>query len=114
MFRFVIALLAAFGLGALIFGGNAATATGLLLLAPLFFIFKVMLFFMLFGVISSAMWRGGGGRGPRPWARQHGWDRERGSGGTQRTMPTEEDRFEEWHRMAHAREEVDSWTSDEV
>ena len=23
--------------------------------------------------------------------------------------PTETDRFEEWHRLAHAREEVDSW-----
>ncbi len=114
MFRFVIAMLAAFGLGALIFGGNAATAAGLVLLAPLFFIFKVMLFFLLFGAISSAMWRGGRGPGPRRWAAHHGWHEADRSRSAERSTPSEEDRFEEWHRMAHAREEVDSWIADEA
>ena len=116
MFRFVVALLAAFGLGALIFGGNAATAAGLVLLAPLFFIFKVMLFFMLFGMISSAFWRRGGRPNRMRWQAYHphrGWTSSEDDEvvGTSRT---ETDRFEEWHRMAHAREEVESWTNDEV
>ena len=114
MFRFVVALLAAFGLGALIFGGSAATAAGLVLLAPVFFIFKVMLFFMLLGAISSGFWSRGGPRRSR-WAGYRGargWEfdaREESDD----SAPQESDRFAEWHRMAHAREEVESWTPDE-
>lgn len=117
MFRFVVALLAAFGLGALIFGGNAASAAGLVLLAPLFFIFKVMLFFMLFGVISSAMWRRGGGPRRSHWHRYsgyRGWERSDSDEDAPSRNRGDTDRFEEWHRMAHAKEEVDSWTPDEV
>ena len=117
MFRFVIALLAAFGLGALVFGGNAATAAGLVLLVPLFFIFKVLLFVMLFGLVSSAIWGKGGRRHRSGW---HQYHYRRGSGAGASTDDAsgrrrdETGRFEEWHRMAHAKEEVESWTPDEV
>jgi hypothetical protein len=117
MFRFVIALLAAFGLGALIFGGNTVSVAGLVLLVPLFFIFKVMLFMMLFGLVSSAIW-GRGGRSPRPCWQSHRHHRSRGTGGSTDAASgragDETDRFEEWHRMAHAKEEVESWIPDEV
>lgn len=118
MFRFVIVILAAIGLGALIFGESPAAAAGLLLLVPLFFIFKVMLFFLFFGAISSAMWRRGGGGFGRG-SRHRGWhptwqQAAHREGEDVRTTQSPEDRFEEWHRMAHARDEVDSWAPDEI
>lgn len=113
MFRFVIAMLAAFGLGALVFGGNAATAAGLVLLVPLFFIFKLMLFFLLFGVVSSALWGRGRPRARGHWGPHHEWRRSSRSSSEER-RPSREEQFEAWHRMAHAREEVDSWAPDEM
>lgn len=115
MFRLVVAVLAAFGLGALVFGGAAATAAGLVLLAPLVFVFKVMLFVALFGAVSSALsarnsrprgsWQHSGSVQRRPW---HGDEQD------ERIRRSEVEQFEAWHRMAHAKEEVDSWTPDEV
>lgn len=108
--RFIIGALAVIGLVAL-FTGEAISVGGvaagfLWLLIPLFF-FKFMLFGMFFG--GRRMARGDWQGGP-PWMR----DREGGDWRPQREQEREErpDRttdFEEWHRMAHAREEVDSW-----
>jgi hypothetical protein len=130
MFRFAVAVLAVIGLVSLIGGASAfAVGIGWLVLAPLLFVFKIMLFFMIFGAIAQAVSHRGGsswGRGwdhRRPHMRGHGWDRGR-SRSTSRVdrygrssarsergddRPADEERFEEWHRMQHARREVDSW-----
>lgn len=120
MFRFAVAVLAAFGLGALIFGGidTAAAGFGLLVLAPIFFIFKMFLFLALFGMISRAMWRRDSGHN-RPFIRSdwHNHYRRHRSGSTGESRPdrvSEGDRLDEWHRMSHAKDEVESWTNDEV
>ena len=51
MFRFVIAVLATIGLASLLFGGAVGVGW---LLAPFVIAFKIMFFFMIFGIISSA------------------------------------------------------------
>jgi hypothetical protein len=131
MFRFAIAVLAVVGLVSLL-GSASAAAVGIgwLVLAPLVFVFKIMLFFLIFGAIAQAVsHRGGPGRG-RGWDHRRnrtwgpGWDRSRSrstsrahrSGRTspardesEDNRPADEERFEEWHRMQHARKEVDSW-----
>lgn len=98
----IILILAIIGLASL-FGataGTAFTALGAVLLIPIF-LFKL---FLLFGVLGFFA---------RRWG--HGWDgpRHRQSWRRRERSPREErsgtDRFEEWHRLAHAKEEVDSW-----
>jgi hypothetical protein len=108
--RFIIGALAVIGLVALVSGEAIAVggvATGFLwLLVPLFF-FKFMLFGMFFG--GRRMARGDWQGGP-PWMRdrdRRDWRPERGDHTEDRPDRTAD--FEEWHRMAHAREEVDSW-----
>ena len=108
MFRFLIAALAVVGLVSLFSSGASAAATGagFLLLFPLLLLAKIMFFVILFGFIGRGVSR----RGPsRNWPAWGGWDRpsHKGENGKKR-----EDDFEEWHRMAHAKEEVNSWIED--
>lgn len=104
VFLFVVAVLvfAAIGVGSVLGPG-----LGALLLLPFLF-FKVALFMMFFGFIGRRMYAG-----RRMWE----WDEPRWQGRSRprresRESRSDEDRFEEWHRMAHAREEVDGWVSD--
>ena len=88
MFRFVFALFAAVALASLFVGGGDA-----FLLAPFLLFGKFLFVMMLFGVV-------GGG-----FARSRRWEPQPPAGPA---APTDEE-FDEWHRMAHAREEVDGW-----
>ncbi len=116
-------LLVGFGvlIGAAAFGG--ADAIGGLVTAPLAvlgFMFQVLLFFLLFGLVMRLLvggrrspigyWSGPArGRWPDGAVRhRHGWC----GGGPRDDAATEpeSDRFDEWHRMAHARKEVDDHT----
>ena len=96
--RLVLVVLAVIGLIAVLDGvlGSALAGLGLLLLVPVI-LFKLFLIMMIIGFIGRKAW---------------GWDghRHRSSGRRGETSrSSSEDRFESWHRMAHAREEVDSW-----
>jgi hypothetical protein len=110
MFRFAIAVLAAIGLGTLLFGGvtGLAVGAGWLLLAPLFFIFKIMLFVMIFGMFKAAFGHGRRQSARGPWGWRPSPDRpvERG--------PSSREQFQEWHNLEHARKEVDSWVEPEL
>jgi hypothetical protein len=120
MFRFLFLVLAGVGLGALIFG-EGSWGLGLLLLFPVLLLAKVAFILLLFGFFGRMMWHRGrpGWRGPSEWhaPRREGppsWQRPRwGDGGGEAGPAGDEARFEEWHRMAHAREEVDSWAPEE-
>ena len=97
-------------IGATLAGGSAATAGWLA--APFLvvgLIFKIAFFFLLLGFVARAFggrrhWEKAGG----PWseeARQH-WQKRHGASEDGKShLPS--DRFDEWHRMAHARKEVD-------
>jgi len=111
MFRFAFLVLAGIGLGALLFGGanSAAAGVGFLALIPVFFFFKVLFIVMVFGMFARRRYSYRSGADFRPpWARGGG-SRRRSSSSQKEAGGTETDRFEEWHRMAHAKEEVDSW-----
>ena len=109
MFRFGIAVLAIVGLVSLLSGAAGwAVAGGLFLLAPVFFIFKIMFFLMMFGIFKAAFAHRRGYTSQGPW----GWRPRRPT--TRSEGPSEKDRFEEWHRMDHARQEVDSWVDPKV
>lgn len=84
---FALLVLALIGVGVL-FGAGVAVAAGIA--------FKVFFFLLLFGMFSKAARRHGG---HRRWDPSHGRDER----------PSSEERFEDWHRLAHAKEEVDSW-----
>ncbi len=116
-------LMVGFGLllGAALFGGVGAV--GSVVAAPflvLGFMFKVVLFFVLFGLVAR-MLAGCSKRDrrPRTWSgpNRGSWSDETRSPWSRRRPPSERDeeesrsdRFEEWHRMAHARQEVDDHT----
>ncbi len=112
MFRFLVGALALFGLASLLFGtAGAAAGFGLLVLAPLFLLFKLLFFVALFGFF----FKGFGGwhrRGTRYWEAWDGpeWIRRSRQPGRNRES-TDKERFQEWHDLEHARREVDSWTS---
>lgn len=115
MFRFAFVILAGIGLGALLFGGapSAAAGVGFLALIPIFLFFKLLFIAMLFGMFARH--RFGNQRKSedfRPaWAR--GSESGRRSPSSRKDeVPSEIDRFEEWHRIAHAKEEVDSWVNE--
>ena len=113
MFRFALVVLAAIGLGSLLFGGVGWGATGLgfVLLAPLFIAMKLFFLLLVFGMFRMA-WSGRRGYSSYgPW----GWrPRRPSSRSTTSSGPSEKERFDEWHRMQHAREEVDSWVDPEL
>lgn len=104
MFRFAVAVLAVIGLGSLLFGSamGLAVGAGFLLLAPLVIAFKILFFIMIFGLMKRAFASRGGCMAPGSWNRRPGRE-------AQDTGPSEADRFAEWHRIQHARDEVDSW-----
>jgi hypothetical protein len=107
MFRLAIAVLAVVGLVSLFNGASGAAAgAGLLFLFPLLLLAKVFFFIMLFGFMGRRFGRSGSLRYEPPWSRR---ERAKGDAGEQQSR---EDTFDEWHRMAHAREEVDSWLED--
>ena len=107
-FLLVIALFvfAAIGLGSVL--GSGLAGLGALLVLPILLL-KVAFFMMLFGFIGRRAWHT-----RRMWE----WDEPRWRGRSRprprRETPShsDEDKFEDWHRMAHAREEVDGWVSD--
>lgn len=105
MIRFAIAVLAVIGLVSLFAGGvsGAAAGAGFLLLLPLFFLAKILFFVVLFGFIGRGFARRGPYYGPRWSGRPRVEHDER---------PNRDADFEAWHRMAHAKEEVDSWVPD--
>ena len=116
MFRLAIVILAIVGLVSLFSGGasGAAAGAGFLFLLPLLLLAKVLFFVMLFGFIGRGFARPGRPRSGSPWGT---WERPRSWGRGERSRRSEDTRsrsddFEEWHRMAHAKEEVDSWTED--
>ncbi len=112
MFRLLVGALALFGLASLLFGtAGAAAGFGLLVLAPLFLFFKFLFFVALIGFFVK-----GFGRWHRPRSRYwSAWEgpewmrRDRRPGRTRESI--DQDRFQEWHDLEHARREVDSWTS---
>ncbi len=97
-------------IGASLSGGTAATVGWLA--APflvLGLIFKILFFVLIFGFIAKAF---GGHRhwektpGPRSEQARQAWQKRHGSGEGGEAHSAS-DRFDEWHRMAHARKEVD-------
>ncbi len=98
MFRLLVVVLAVVGLFSL-FGGTAAGGFAALLFLP-FLLLKIAFFVMVLGFIGRRF--GGWDRGwDAPRHHRHRRPRE--------PRPSDEERFDEWHRMAHAREEVDRW-----
>ena len=103
MFRFVFVILAIFGLVSLLSGAVGTVAAGIGGLALLSLLaFKLFFFLAIFGFIGRRMW--GWNHGPRR-PRPGPWGRPR----EEAPQPSAEEKFEDWHRLAHAREEVDSW-----
>lgn len=113
-------LMVGFGLllGAALFGGTEAV--GSVVAAPfvvLGFMFKIVLFFMLFGLIAK-LFAGSARRGKNWSGPRHEWWSDEARSPWSGRRPTSErgedanqnNRFEEWHRMAHARQEVDDHT----
>lgn len=103
LFFAAIIVLAMIGLGSVLGTGVGWIAAAFLL--PLLLI-KVLFVLAMFGFIGRKMaggsswdWTERSARRPRSRRRPE-------------ASPSQEDRFEEWHRMAHAREEVDGWVSD--
>ena len=104
--RLVIGDLAVLGLVSLFSSGTSAAAAGAgaILLAPVLLFAKVAFFLFLFGMVG----RGFGHRSPwRPGQRPSS-GRERPTS----TNPVTETDFEEWHRLRHARDEVDGWVEE--
>ncbi len=108
-------------LGAALFGGPGAV--GGLVAAPFIVLgvmFKIVLFFMLFGLAARLLaGHGGRGRPGKNWcspSQEWRFDAARPRRATRMGWPASDegtahdDRFEEWHRMAHARQEVDDHT----
>ena len=107
MFRFAFLALALIGLGSLLFGGVGATGAGLLLVAPLLIAGKILLILLFLGAIGGFFFRGYDSRRYGSWTR-----RRPTANGQEAPRPSREEQFEEWHRLAHARDEVDSWVPD--
>ena len=98
----VVAILAMIGLASVL--GTSVAWVGALVFLPILLL-KVFLVLMFFGFLGRSF-RYWDGRTPPYWR-----NRRRAHQSEDRTTSAE-DRFEEWHRMAHAREEVDSWVED--
>lgn len=108
MFRFALIPLALIAFGAVLAGGAGPLGAGLLILAPLFILGKILLILVLFGVIGGFFRRSyEGGPSRPPWVRR--WAPRRSQEPEEKSRT---EQFEEWHLLAHAREEVDSWIED--
>ncbi len=102
IFRFAVVVLAVVGAVSILTQGGAWLAwLGAAMLLPLLLI-KVFFLAAFFGLAGKAMRRGRRG----PWTSWSSPPRRR----SEERPPSDEQRFEEWHRMAHARDEVRSWT----
>ena len=107
MFRFALLALGLIGIGALLASGLGSA--GAWMVGGVFFVGKLLFFLVIFGLLAGFFFRGSGGR--PPWA-PRGWQRP--SGRSQRPSgKSREEQFEDWHSVAHAREEVDSWVPDD-
>lgn len=99
MFLIFIAILVLAAIGLVSVLGAAAGA-----------FFKGLFILLLAGVLfSKVLWLSG--RGGRHFDHRHHWDRSRrrNISSKEGSQEKRQEKFEEWHRMAHAREEVDSW-----
>ena len=98
MFRFLFVGLAFFALGALLFGAPGAAAV-----VGAFLLFKILFLVVVIGFLAG-MWRrkGGPGTWDGPWYHTPHRSEER-------PATSRKEQFEEWHRLAHAKDEVDSW-----
>ena len=105
MFRIAFVALAFMAFGAILASG--VEGASLLVLAPLLLLGKVFLVMLFLGVVGGFFWRGYGDGPQRP-----PWSRRRSPRSTEEPAKTREELFEEWHRVAHAREEVDTWVED--
>lgn len=102
MFRFAFFALAFVAFGAILAGGLEGAS--LLVLAPLFFLGKILFLMLFFGAIGGFFWRNhGDGPNRPPWSRQRP-PREQAP-----PQKSREELFDEWHNIAHARDEVDTW-----
>lgn len=108
MFRIVAVALALIGIGALVATGIGAA--GAWIVGGVFFVGKLLLFLLLFGLIAGFFFRGS--RGGPPWAKR-GW-RQTEAWNQPAVGSGRHEQFEDWHRVAHAREEVDSWVPDDL
>jgi len=102
-------------LGALLFGG--AETAGAVVAAPLLilgFIFKAVLFVFLFGFIAKMFGGFAGHRGwngdRQRWAEEGREWRRRSADAAADDARDSSDLFDEWHRIAHGRQEVDEHT----
>jgi len=104
LFFLAIIVLAMIGLGSAV--GTGLAGLGALILLPILLL-KVMFIVMLFGFFGR---RFSGRRPPRDWdgPRWRGWAPPR----SEQPSTTPEERFDEWHRISHARDEVDGWVPD--
>ncbi|NNC75984.1 MAG: hypothetical protein HKN93_10800 [Acidimicrobiia bacterium] len=111
MFRLVVAALAIVGLTSLFFGAGAATAAGIGLLAIPLILAKVFFFMLIFGFIARGAFGHRSRRGPWQAQRRQGppWTWQQSPRGPRPESRSREDDFDEWHRMSHARKEVDDW-----
>ncbi len=107
MFRLAIAVLAVIGLVSLFSSASGAAAgVGFLVLLPLLLLAKLVFFGMLLGFFGRGFAR------RRPTGVNSPWGTWRRPDRKEDDKPSRESDFEAWHRMAHAKEEVDSWLED--
>lgn len=123
--RFPIAPLLFLGLGLLIGSALAGSSVATSWLAAPFivlgFVFKVIFFFLLFGFVarmfgSRRHWEKANGpwsdEAREQWQKRHNNRQNRQGSRRPHDTGSSADRgaedFDEWHRMAHAREEVDT------
>jgi hypothetical protein len=106
MLRMVALVLALIGIGALVAGGLASA--GAWVVGGVFFVGKMLLFLLLFGMIAGLFFRRHDGA--PPWAKRE-WRRPSAIG---ERAGDRREQFDDWHRKAHAREEVDSWVPHDV
>jgi len=107
-FVFVVAVLVLAMIGLASVLGTSVAWIGAIFLLPLLLL-KVAFVLMMFGFIGRRL---AGKRGGWDWHESRWEGRPRP--GRRRPEPSanREERFEEWHRMAHARDEVDGWVAD--
>ncbi|MFQ5966210.1 MAG: hypothetical protein ACE5MI_01215 [Acidimicrobiia bacterium] len=107
LFRFAFLAVGLIALGALLFGGAEGVGAGLLLLAPLLILGKILIILLFIGAVGGFFFRSYDGRPRQPWNRHRPARRSQ-------VPPTKsrQEQFEDWHRLAHARDEVDSWVGD--
>ncbi len=117
-----------FMLGAMAFGGAAsagAASAGAVALWPVFALFKLVFFLLLFGFVARMFWGRGfdrrarqhGWRGPGPWGPPRGereWRENRNDDEESENDPRAwfEQRVEDWHLKAHARMDIDRLVPD--